>query len=82
MKASNLTTSLLIAGIPAIVLFISGLDSQGLINAGIATAVVQLLNVIAKTIQERNTTQPPVMSTRGLEPVVGQPSLLVRVLFK
>lgn len=86
MKASNLTVSLLIVIIPAVVLLISGLDQNGLINAGIAAAITQLLNVVLKVLQEReNVQQPPPMASSSVpmstERSLSTPSLLKRVLF-
>ena len=78
MKASNVTVALIMAIVPGVVLIISGLDSQGLINAAVASGLIQILNIVAKTVQEYNN-QPVLSRSMDHQPVI-EKSLLRRIL--
>ena len=83
MKASGLVISILLAVIPAISLFVTGLTEQGLITAAIAEAVGIAINLVAKVVQEKKTSRPPAAASRSLAPdgtVSATPSLWKRVL--
>ncbi len=66
MKASSFVVSIIHAAVPAIVLLVTGLTEQGIINAAIAEGVVVGANLVLKYFQERRTEEPFTGMSRSL----------------